>query len=294
MFKQSNKRRKTEDIWESTKSTKSKYGIGGLETEFNAIFRRAFASRVFPPELAEKFGIQHVKGILLHGPPGTGKTLLARQIGKMLNVQELKVINGLVILNKYIGQSEENIHQLFADVEREYKEKDSGLHIIIFDELDAICKQRGSDGTGRTGVGDSIINQILAKMDGVEQLNNILIIGMTNQLDMIDEALLHPDEKKNNTLDVDVDLDELASLTKNFSGAEISGLIKSASSFAFNRHIKVETLTGIRPDFENMKINRDDFLEALNETHPAYGVSNEELQRYIQNQIIPFAPHFLH
>ncbi|CAJ0758205.1 12885_t:CDS:2 [Entrophospora sp. SA101] len=197
----------------------------------------------------------------------------------MLNVQELKVINGLVILNKYIGQSEENIHQLFADVEREYKEKDSGLHIIIFDELDAICKQRGSDGTGRTG------------MDGVEQLNNILIIGMTNQLDMIDEALLHPDEKKNNTLDVDVDLDELASLTKNFSGAEISGLIKSASSFAFNRHIKVETLTGIRPDFENMKINRDDFLEALNETHPAYGVSNEELQRYIQNQIIPFAPH---
>nr|CAG8471897.1 1937_t:CDS:2 [Entrophospora candida] len=275
------------------------YGIGGLETEFNAIFRRAFASRVFPPELVEKLGIQHVKGILLHGPPGTGNTLLARQIGKMLNVQELKVINGLVVLNKYIGQSEENIHQLFADAEREYKEKDSGLHIIIFDELDAICKQRGSDGTGRTGVGDSIINQILAKMDGVEQLNNILIIGMTNQLDMIDEALLHPGrlevhmemKKKNNTLDVDVDLDELASSTKNFSGAEISGLIKSASSFAFNRHIKVETLTGIRPYFENMKINRDDFLEALNEMHPAYGVSNEKLQRYIQNQIIPFAPH---
>jgi vesicle-fusing ATPase len=97
--------------------------------------------------------------------------------------------------------------------------------------------------------------------------------------------------KKNNILDVNVDLSELASSIKNFSGAEISGLIKSASSFAFNRHIKVGTLTGVRPDFENMKINRDDFLEALNEVRPAYGVNNEELQRYIQNQIISFAPH---
>ena len=102
-------------------------------------------------------------------------------------------------------------------------------------------------------------------MDGVDQLNNILIIGMTNRLDMIDEALLRPgrleihmeinlpDEKgrlqilnvhtsrmkKNELLEKDVDLGELASLTKNFSGAEIAGLIKSASSFAFNRHIKV-------------------------------------------------------
>lgn len=65
------------------------------------------------------------------------------------------------------------------------------MHIIIFDELDAICKQRGSKNDG-TGVGDSVVNQLLSKMDGVDQLNNILIIGMTNRLDMIDEALLRP------------------------------------------------------------------------------------------------------
>ena len=65
------------------------------------------------------------------------------------------------------------------------------MHIIIFDEIDAICKQRGSKNDG-TGVGDSIVNQLLSKLDGVEQLNNILLIGMTNRLDMIDEALLRP------------------------------------------------------------------------------------------------------
>jgi vesicle-fusing ATPase len=167
-------------------------GIGGLDTEFSSIFRRAFASRIFPPGLVEKLGIQHVRGILLYGPPGTGKTLIARQIGKMLNAREPKVINGPEVLNKYVGQSEENIRKLFIDAEKEYKEKgdESSLHIIIFDELDAVCKQRGSGGSGGTGVGDSVVNQLLSKLDGVDQLNNILLIGMTNRKDMIDEALL--------------------------------------------------------------------------------------------------------
>lgn len=140
-------------------------GIGGLDTEFSSIFRRAFASRIFPPGLVEKLGIQHVKGILLYGPPGTGKTLIARQIGKMLNAREPKIVNGPEILNKFVGQSEENVRKLFADAEKEYKEKaeESGLHIIIFDELDAICKQRGSKNDG-TGVGDSVVNQLLSKV----------------------------------------------------------------------------------------------------------------------------------
>ncbi|RMZ94603.1 Vesicle-fusing, partial [Brachionus plicatilis] len=69
----------------------TKIGIGGLDKEFNTIFRRAFASRVFPPELIEQLNIKHVRGILLFGPPGTGKTLMARQIGKMLNAKEPKI-----------------------------------------------------------------------------------------------------------------------------------------------------------------------------------------------------------
>jgi vesicle-fusing ATPase len=171
-------------------------------------------------------------------------------------------------------------------------------------------------------------------MDGVDQLNNILIIGMTNRKDMIDEALLRPgrlevhmeislpDEngrfqilgihtskmRKNGVMDEDVDLLELAALTKNFSGAEISGLIKSATSFAFNRHVKVSspmtpccqsregwqhcfqvgTVAGISDDVENLRVNRSDFLNALEEVHPAFGVSEEELAQVIQNGIIHF------
>lgn len=140
-------------------------GIGGLDDEFNAIFRRAFASRIFPPALVEKLGVQHVKGILLYGPPGTGKTLMARQIGKMLNAKEPKIVSGPEVLSKFVGQSEENVRKLFADAEEEYRQKgeESSLHIIIFDELDAICKSRGSR-SGDTGVGDSVVNQLLAKV----------------------------------------------------------------------------------------------------------------------------------
>ncbi|KAL9694817.1 hypothetical protein quinque_014102 [Culex quinquefasciatus] len=153
-----------------------KMGIGGLDNEFNAIFRRAFASRVFPPEIVEQLGCKHVKGILLYGPPGTGKTLMARQIGNMLNAREPKIVNGPQILDK---EEEKRLGP------------NSGLHIIIFDEIDAICKARGSVG-GNSGVHDTVVNQLLAKIDGVEQLNNILVIGMTNRRDMIDEALMRP------------------------------------------------------------------------------------------------------
>jgi vesicle-fusing ATPase len=99
----------------------TKIGIGGLDKEFNTIFRRAFASRVFPPEVLQQMGMKHVRGILLYGPPGTGKTLMARQIGKMLNAREPKIVNGPQILDKYVGESEANIRKLFAEAEEEEK-----------------------------------------------------------------------------------------------------------------------------------------------------------------------------
>jgi vesicle-fusing ATPase len=170
-----------------------KLGIGGLDAEFNRIFRRAFASRVWPAAIIQQMGISHVRGMLLHGPPGCGKTLIARQIGKALNSREPKIVNGPEILNKYVGGSEEKIRELFADAEKEQAEMGdaSMLHIVIMDEMDAICKQRGTVKDG-TGVSDSVVNQLLSKIDGVDSLNNILLIGMTNRKDMIDDALLRP------------------------------------------------------------------------------------------------------
>ena len=292
-------------------------GIGGLDKEFSVIFRRAFQSRILPPGLVQNLGIQYVKGILLYGPPGTGKTLIARKIGQMLNAREPKVINGPEVLNKYVGQSEENIRKLFADAEKEYKEKgdESGLHIIIFDELDAVCKQRGSGAGGGTGVGDSVVNQLLSKLDGVDQLNNILLIGMTNRKDMIDDALLRPgrlevhmeislpDEdgrlqilkihttqmSKSNHLDPDVDLAEIAHRSKNFSGAELNGLIRAATSWAVNRHIKVGTMAQVSEDIEHMTVTQVDFDKAFDEVKPAFGVSEGELQDCLGYGIVHFS-----
>eukprot|EP00249_Psilotum_nudum_P022983 c28712_g1_i1 orf=181-2289(+) len=281
-----------------------KLGIGGLDAEFQDIFRRAFASRVFPAHVIRKLGINHVKGLLLYGPPGTGKTLIARQIGKMLNGQEPKVVNGPEVLSKFVGETEKNIRDLFADAENDQKTRgdQSELHIVIFDEIDAICKTRGSTRDG-TGVHDSIVNQLLTKIDGVEALNNILLIGMTNRKDLLDEALLRPgrlevqieiglpDErgriqilqihsskmKENSFLSADVNLEELAARTKNFSGAELEGLVKSAVSFALNRQISLDDLS--KPlDEENIKVTMDDFLQALQEVKPAFGAAMSSLE----------------
>jgi vesicle-fusing ATPase len=244
-------------------------GIGGLNKEFGDIFRRAFAARVFPPHVIRDLGITHVKGMLLYGPPGTGKTLIARQLAKFLKAAEPKIVNGPEILNKYVGASEENIRKLFEDAEKEQKQmgENSQLHIIIFDEIDAICKARGSS-KDSTGVSDSIVNQLLTKIDGVDALNNILLIGMTNRLDMIDEALLRPgrlevkveinlpDEKgraeilnihtkkmrEKGYLASDVSIADLAARTKNFSGAEIQGLVNASSSYALNKKVNFQEL----------------------------------------------------
>lgn len=290
-------------------------GIGGLDDEFKSIFRRAFASRIFPASIVEKMGIRHVKGIILHGPPGTGKTLMARQIGRMLNAHEPIKVNGPEILNKYVGQSEENVRKLFSAAEAEYRERgdDSQLHIVIFDEIDAICKQRGSR-PDATGVGDTVVNQLLAKLDGVDQLNNILVIGMTNRLDLLDDALLRPgrfevhieiglpDEagrrqifaihtakmQQNELLAADVNLDALAARAKNFSGAEITGLINSAASFAFNRHVKVESGARVAPDAADLRVGMRDFDAAFGEVRAAFGRSDADFEGCAAYGLIPF------
>ncbi|PIO69711.1 ATPase, AAA family, partial [Teladorsagia circumcincta] len=292
-----------------------KMGIGGLDKEFSGIFRRAFASRVFPPEFIEQLGMKHVRGILLFGPPGTGKTLMARQIGKMLNAREPKIVNGPQILDKYVGESESNVRKLFADAEEEWRRcgSNSGLHIIIFDEIDAICKQRGSM-AGSSSVHDTVVNQLLSKMDGVEQLNNILVIGMTNRKDMIDEALLRPgrlevqmevslpDEfgrlqilrihtsrmREYKKLDPEVNLEELAKRTKNFSGAEIEGLVRAAQSSAMNRLVKAGGKVQLDPDaIDKLMINAADFDYALeNDIKPAFGRSDESLEKFLRRGMV--------
>merc|ERR1719312_2010019 len=296
----------------------SSMGIGGLDEEFNSIFRRAFASRVFPPEIMEQLGCSHVKGILLHGPPGTGKTLMARQIGKMLNAREPKIVNGPEIFNKYIGESEARIRELFEDAETDERSlgSNSPLHIIIFDEIDAICKKRGSE-HGMSGVNDTVVNQLLSKIDGVDRLNNILVIGMTNRPDMIDDALTRPGRlevqieiglpkesgrmqilnihtntmRTNGKLAADVDLAELANLTKNFSGAEIEGLVRAAQSCALNRLVKADSKVAVDIDAaEKLLVTKADFMHALeHDVKPALGAAQEILEEFLSRDVISWS-----
>ena len=294
-------------------------GIGGLDNQFAVVFRRAFASRLYPPQFVKELGIQHIKGILLFGPPGTGKTLMARQIGKVLNCEDVKVVNGPELFNKYVGETEKAVRDLFKEAEKERDERgdESSLHLLIFDEIDAMCKARGSGRDG-TGVHDSVVNQLLSKIDGVDQLNNVLIIGMTNRKDLIDEAFLRPgrlelqievslpDDQgrqdifrihtnpiaKAKRLGADVSIEELASMTKNYTGAEIAGVVRVASSYALDRNINhrniEETRLQIKKGSASVSLGRSDFIQAISEVKPAFGSSDQNLMAQAEHGIIDF------
>lgn len=302
-------------------------GIGGLDNEFSEIFRRAFASRIYPANMVRAMGLNHCRGLMLYGPPGCGKTLIARQISKALSgsskedkKREPKVVNGPELLSKFVGETEKNLRELFTEAENDQAENgdESELHVIIFDEFDAIAKKRGSSRDG-SGVHDSIVNQLLSKIDGVDALNNILLIGMTNRLDMLDSALLRPGRfeiqveislpdqagrvqilnihtsrmKAAGYLGDDVQIEVLAEQTKNFTGAEIEGLVKGASSYAFQRQVDSKDFRKvINPT--NLKVTREDFDSALLECKPMFGntEAEEEMKMHQGHRIIAFSQEF--
>ena len=292
-------------------------GIGGLDAEISNIFRRAFTSRLYPSSYIERLGIKHVKGILLYGPPGTGKTLMARTLANALNVAEFKVVNGPELFDKFVGETEKKIRDLFANAEKDQKENgdEAGLHVIVFDEIDSICKARGTITSG-TGVNDSAVNQLLTKIDGVDSLNDIIVIGMTNRKDLIDEAILRPgrlelhieislpDEKgrlqifnihtkkmrENKILDDDVDLPQLAKMTKNYTGADIESMVKIACSNALSQGIN---FSNAKVDLKkDHKVNMKNFLDAFGEIQPMFGTKSTELENSIQFGMINYGENY--
>ncbi|CAF4182177.1 unnamed protein product [Didymodactylos carnosus] len=133
--------------------------------------------------------MKHAKGILLYGVPGTGKTLIARTVSEILGVLP-KMISGPEILSKMLGDSEAKIRQLLDEAK---SDPDGDLHLLIFDEIDSVCKRRSVDEANvRDSVENSITSQLLCEMDGLHQLYNLLIIATTNRLSALDPALLRP------------------------------------------------------------------------------------------------------
>jgi vesicle-fusing ATPase len=273
-------------------------GVGGLNKQFEILFRRTFSSRLLPDKVLKNLGINHVRGIMLYGPPGCGKTLIARQIGKILNCETPKIVNGPSLLSSFMGKSEENVRNLFADAIADKGNKK--LHLIILDEFDALARKRGTTGPDAS-VMDKIVNQFLTMIDGPDSLNNILLIAMTNRLDMIDEALLRPgrfevqieitlpDEK--GRLDIltihtnkmnqagylnNVNLNEIASLTTNFTGAEIESVVKNAVSYSISKELDPNNLANAK----NIKpiISQLDFLKSVGEIKPQFGSVSKDIE----------------
>jgi len=274
--------------------------------------------------------------MLLYGPPGTGKTLIARQIAKALDCEEPKIVHGPEIFDKFVGGSEKKIRELFDPAEKDMKMygDESKLHIIIFDEIDAIVRSRGSGGGSGTGVNETVVNQLLAKLDGVDSLNNILVMGMTNRKDMIDEAMLRPgrleihleiglpDEKgrrqifeihtrhmkQNDLLADDINFEKLGAETKNYTGAEIEAVCRSATSYALfkdtdlsqlgHQDEKPKSKSNSKKDdkqsaiLQEKKVTMNDFLMALREIKPAFGVDDMELKNYIRGGIFNYGDRF--
>jgi vesicle-fusing ATPase len=143
------------------------------------------------------YSMTAVKGLLLYGPPGCGKTVLAREISCALKARAPKIVSAPELLDRWVGGSEKLVRSLFADAEAELASHNgdatkSALHVIVIDEIDAVFRKRSSAEDTGEATRASVVNQILSKLDGVSSIPNVLLIGMTNRRELLDEALLRP------------------------------------------------------------------------------------------------------
>ncbi|AMK13162.1 AAA family ATPase CDC48 subfamily protein [methanogenic archaeon mixed culture ISO4-G1] len=240
--------------------------VGGLESVRSQI-EEAFIPEEGNPSY-RKLGIEPAKGVLLYGPPGTGKTLIAKAIANEAGANFITV-NGPEMASKWLGESERAIRQIFK------RAKQMAPCIIFFDELDSIAPIRGS---GDGSAWERVVAQMLTSMDGVESLNNVMVMAATNRPDMIDPALLRPGrfdklvlvgkpekDARRQVLEVhtrkmplkDVDLDYIASKTDGYVGADLAALCREAG------------LTAYRRDRSSEFVTMDDFEEALKHVLPS-------------------------
>ncbi len=252
--------------------------IGGLDSVKQAL-KEAVEWPLKHPEVFEKMGIRPPRGILLYGPPGCGKTLLAKAVATEANANFI-AIKGPEILSKWVGESEKAIREIFR------RARQVAPTVVFFDEIDAIVPVRGM--RHDTEVTDRIVNQLLAELDGIQNLKNVVVLGATNRVDLIDPALLRPgrfdrviyvpppDKKaryeilkihtRNVPLGTDVDLEKIAELTEGYSGADLEALVREAVMMA------------LRESFSVRPVENRYFIEAMKVVKPS--LTSEIVNKY--------------
>ncbi|MDL5361379.1 CDC48 family AAA ATPase [Halalkalicoccus sp. NIPERK01] len=267
--------------------------VGGLEDTKERL-RETIQWPLEYPEVFEAMDLDAAKGVLLYGPPGTGKTLLAKAVANEAESNFIS-IKGPELLNKFVGESEKGVREVFS------KARENAPTVIFFDEIDSIAGERGRH-SGDSGVGERMVSQLLTELDGLEELEDVVVIATTNRPDLIDSALLRPgrldrhvhvpvpDEAarraifevhtREKPLADDVDLDELAAETEGYVGADIEAVSREASMAATR-----EFITSVDPEetldsVGNVRVSREHFERALEEVNPS--VTPETRERYAE------------
>ncbi len=255
--------------------------IGGLEQEVQRV-REIIELPMKFPEVFRTLGIESPKGVLLYGPPGTGKTLIAKAVASETDVHFIHV-NGPEVMNKYYGESEAKLREVFAEARRR------APSILFLDEIDALAPKRG-DVHG--DVEKRVVAQLLALLDGMDARGDIVVIGATNMPDLLDPALRRPGRfdreivinapdrygredilqihTRGMTLADDVDIRQLAAVTHGFVGADLAFLCKEAGMSALRRLLpQIDLGEKVSNQDVKMVVSMADFQEALKQVRPS-------------------------
>ena len=254
-------------------------GYGAIKRELQEIVEWPMKYRHYFDEL----GVEPPKGILLFGPPGVGKTLFAKAVATESGANFIAV-RGPELLSKWVGESERAIREIFK------KARMAAPCVIFFDEIDSVAPARGSR-LGDSGMTDRMVNQLLAEMDGIGTLKNVVVMAATNRPDILDPALLRPGRfdriiyvpppdkdarveifkvhTKRMKLSSDVNLEELAKRTEGYTGADIAAVVREAAMLALREIVNERS---VKP------VSARHFEEALRRVPPSLGP--DDVRRY--------------
>jgi transitional endoplasmic reticulum ATPase len=272
--------------------------VGGLEDTKERL-RETIQWPLEYPQVFDTLDMEAAKGVLLFGPPGTGKTLLAKAVANEAESNFIS-IKGPELLNKYVGESEKGVREVFA------KARENAPTVVFFDEIDSIAVERGTN-TGDSGVGERVVSQLLTELDGLEELEDVVVVATTNRPDLIDSALLRPgrldrqihvpvpeEEGRQKIFEVhtrdkpiadDVDLAWLAGETDGYVGADIEAVCREASMAASRELIGSVDPEEIDESVGNVRISKSHFEEALDEVGPSVDTETKERYEELKSQI---------